>query len=262
MANLIRSAKSGSEWTLNDLESYNIQLQQQDALTFFGVQQLPEPSVDPELLSNVSADAMQQDHHAELINLLDLAMVPSYGESAVNDFTVELFRILGYVRRDRVARTRKDLHLLICGEYRHAKTDVCLIDHSQNDIILLVQEDKRIEDREPTDAQAQLVAEAIAAFAENNGNRRSAELDPLSQKVSIRLRDLFNLYERPHSLGYGWNRYVWHITHILQNSRHRNSVDPYQTWHISSRHHMRDILSAACSASRSPAQRGDETPGQ
>jgi hypothetical protein len=38
MANLIRSAKSGSNWTLNDLESYHISLNQVEALPFFGLQ--------------------------------------------------------------------------------------------------------------------------------------------------------------------------------------------------------------------------------
>lgn len=38
MANLICSAKSGSDWTLNDLDSYHISLNQMDALPFFGLQ--------------------------------------------------------------------------------------------------------------------------------------------------------------------------------------------------------------------------------
>jgi hypothetical protein len=38
MAHLIRSAKSGSDWTLNDLDSYHISLNQMDALLFFGLQ--------------------------------------------------------------------------------------------------------------------------------------------------------------------------------------------------------------------------------
>ena len=38
MAHLIRSAKSGSDWTLNDLDSYNIRLNQVGALPFFGLQ--------------------------------------------------------------------------------------------------------------------------------------------------------------------------------------------------------------------------------
>ena len=38
MANLTRSAKSGSKWTLTDLESYHISLNQVDPLPFFGVE--------------------------------------------------------------------------------------------------------------------------------------------------------------------------------------------------------------------------------
>ena len=125
---------------------------------------------------------MQQDRHAELITLLDLAMIEN-GETAVDDFTVELFKVLGYVRRERVARTRADLPLFICGEIKHAKTDVCIIDRSQNEILLLVQEDKR-EHWEPVNARAQLVAEAVAAFNENNANREAAGLPPMAEKVS------------------------------------------------------------------------------
>lgn len=38
MANFIRSTKSGSDWTLNDLDSYHISLDQVDTLLFFGLQ--------------------------------------------------------------------------------------------------------------------------------------------------------------------------------------------------------------------------------
>ena len=101
--------------------------------------------IDQELLNILDADTMQQDRNAELIGLLDLAMIPDKGETAVDDFAVELFKVLGYVRRQRLARTRVDLPLLICGEERHVKTDVCIVDRSQNDILLLVQEDKRLQ---------------------------------------------------------------------------------------------------------------------
>ncbi|KAK0479272.1 hypothetical protein IW261DRAFT_1320691, partial [Armillaria novae-zelandiae] len=55
MAHLFHSAKSGSSWTLNDLDSYHISLNQVDTLLFFGFQ-----IVDPELLINADAGAMQQ----------------------------------------------------------------------------------------------------------------------------------------------------------------------------------------------------------
>jgi hypothetical protein len=140
MANLFRSAKSGSDWTQGDLDSYNIHVKVKDTATFFGILDLPQPHVDPEILNVESADNMTVDKNAELITLLDIAMIPTGPEeSAVDDFTVELFKVLGYVWRKRVARTRKDIPLLVCGERQHAKTDVCIVDHSQNDILLLVQ---------------------------------------------------------------------------------------------------------------------------
>jgi hypothetical protein len=83
----------------------------------------------------------------------------------------------------RLARTRVDLQLLICGEIRHAKTNVCIIDQSHN-FLLLVREDKKLKSGEHVDVQAQLVAKAIGAFNENNANREAAGLAPLVEKVS------------------------------------------------------------------------------
>ena len=104
-------------------------------------------------------------------------------ESAVDDFVVELFRVLGYVGRRRYARTRKDLPLPICGETRHAMTDVCIIDRLRNHI-LLVQEDRRYAQQGTfADTEAQLIAEAIVAFVYNNETRRASGLPELQEKV-------------------------------------------------------------------------------
>ncbi|KAF9552488.1 hypothetical protein CPC08DRAFT_714597 [Agrocybe pediades] len=182
MADLIRTAKSGSDWTMNDLASYNIQLHRIEALEFFEVATLPDPVIDQELLEHLDPEEMQQDRNAELIHLLGLAMGSSTGEGTV-DFAVELFKRTGYVRRNRVAQTRKDLPLFICGEWRHGQVDVCIVDRRQNDILLLVRQDMRGEDREFHDPHAQLVAQALAAFMENNINRESNDLPPLESKV-------------------------------------------------------------------------------
>jgi len=144
---------------------------------------LPQPAVHQELLNHIDAGPMQIARHAELINLLDIAMIPQLGETAVDDFVVELFKLLDYAHRNRVARTRVDLPLFICGEAMYAKTDVCIVDRSQNDILLLVQEDKRLEYGEPIHARAQLVAEAVGAFNENNVHREAIGLLPLAEKV-------------------------------------------------------------------------------
>ncbi|KAJ3522787.1 hypothetical protein NMY22_g11737 [Coprinellus aureogranulatus] len=128
---------------------------------------------------------MSQDQNVGLIHLLDSAMLgSSHGETAVADFTVELLKHTGYVRRDRVARTRAGLPLLVCGEKRRAQVDVCVIDHGQgNEILLLVQEDRWSIDKHLVDANAQLVAKAISAFMMNNFNRQSADLPVLESKV-------------------------------------------------------------------------------
>ena len=183
MANLIRSAKSANNWTRNELAAYHIESDLEDPLTFFGVPALPQPQVDPDLLNSLDAAQAVDDRNAELLHLLDMAMTPRLGESAVNDFAAVLFRATGYAARDRVARTRRDLTLVICGEFRHAQTDVCIVDRGRNDILLLVQEDKRFEEGEGVDPEAQLIAEAIATFGFNNEQRVKADMVPLNEKV-------------------------------------------------------------------------------
>ncbi|KAF8334595.1 uncharacterized protein EI90DRAFT_2848993, partial [Cantharellus anzutake] len=60
MANIVRSAKSGSDWTRIELDSYHITIHQVDHLLFFGLQELPQPVIDQELLNILDADTMQQ----------------------------------------------------------------------------------------------------------------------------------------------------------------------------------------------------------
>ena len=183
---VLRSAKSPNDWTIGDLEAYNISLSREQANVFFGTQHLPQPQIDSEILNIQDAADMVKDANQELINLLDLAMVPAdFEESAVDDFAVCLFWALRYTSGHRIARTRKDIPLFICGEWRHAKTDVCLLDRLQNNIMLLVQENKGFGEGQQTqsDAEAQLVAEAIAAFYWNNRQRWEAGLPELEAAV-------------------------------------------------------------------------------
>jgi len=162
MANLIRSPKSGSDWTVNDLTAYNITVFRQNAATFFGQADLPAPPHHPDLLNRLMADEMEDDESYQVVRYMDLAMdlVPGE-ESAVDDFAMQLLRVMGYAGRalGRDLRSRKDIPLFICGEWRHTKTDVCVMD--RDGYLLLVQEDKR--HLEVVDPEPQLVAEAIAA---------------------------------------------------------------------------------------------------
>jgi hypothetical protein len=215
---------------------------------FFTSQELPQPSVDEELLTVTDAGLMQQDRLAGLITLLDMAMTPEIGETAVVDFAVVLFKVLGYSRRERVARTRVDIPFFICGEVRHAKTDVCLVD--RNDIFLfVVQEDKRLENVEPINAGAQLVAEAVAAFNENNRQRKAAGLPPWEKNVSSFCKFVDSSLIACSPSGHAWHRHGWHVTRFLQNSYHRDSVDSYSPWDLSSRRNSGDLLLSTHSSS-------------
>ena len=103
-------------------------------------------------------------------------------ESAVVDFTMQLLRVMGYAGRalGRDLRSRKDIPLFICGEWRCVRTDVCVMGRN-NCYQLVVQENKRqlgIVDPEP-----QLIADAIAAVQYNNRTRDLMGLDPLDVKV-------------------------------------------------------------------------------
>ncbi|KAI9458774.1 hypothetical protein F5148DRAFT_1287320 [Russula earlei] len=186
MANLIpvRSAKSGSEWTLNDLESYHISLSQVEPLPFFGLQELPQPSVDQELLTIADAAPMRNDRHAELITLLDLAMMPQKGDEPpwmiLSSNSSGLWAM--FIENEWPARglTSSSLSVANPGAQR---TDVCIVDRSRNDVLLVVQEDRRLENREPVNARAQLVAEAVAAFNENNIQRDAVGLPPFVEKA-------------------------------------------------------------------------------
>ncbi|OBZ78038.1 hypothetical protein A0H81_01843 [Grifola frondosa] len=182
MAQLIRSAKSGSDWTNNELNAYNISVVYQDAATFFETPNLPQPTINPNVLTTLAPDDATDDTTYELLQTMDLATTPAPAEeSAVDDFAVLLFRALGYAPRGRILRTRKNLALVINGENRRAETDVCLVGEDRI-VLLLVQEDKRhLEDSDP---EPQLIAGAIAAFTANNRWRlQTLGLSPLPSKL-------------------------------------------------------------------------------
>ncbi|KAF9054845.1 hypothetical protein BJ165DRAFT_1337358 [Panaeolus papilionaceus] len=178
---------------------------------------------------------MQLDCNAEFINLLNLAMIPE--ESTVVDFTCELFKRTGYVHRHRVAQIRKDLPLFICGEWRHAKTNVCIEDLHQNDILLVVQEETRLKYRKPGDVSTQLVAEAMAAFTVNNAKREGMGLPPLDSKVS-----------------HAGNHHGWHFANVLQDPYHQRTYVSYSAWNIPSNPYHRHLLFTRYTTPRSPLQ--------
>lgn len=177
---LIRLAKSASDWTSNELEAYNIVVQELDAQQFFG-DSLPEYTgpagfIQFENLPTRGMDAAS----VALVKRLDLAMTLYEGEeSAVDDFAAEVLRAMGYETDQTVVRTRKTIRLLMCGERVYAKTDVCVLDiHSG--VLLVVQEDKSHLNL-TAEPEPQLIAEGIATFQHNNLKREESFLEPLKE---------------------------------------------------------------------------------
>lgn len=112
------------------------------------------------MLDKLEAEEMTDLDTFMTISSMDLAMnTTPLDESAVDDFAVRLFDMLGYTGFNVSSRTRRDIELVVFSKSMHAKTDICLLMNC-SEIILLVQEDKRhLEER--GDAEAQLIAEAI-----------------------------------------------------------------------------------------------------
>ncbi|KAK0221372.1 hypothetical protein IW262DRAFT_1373266 [Armillaria fumosa] len=184
MANIVRSAKSGSDWTVNELLAYNINVVDEDVATFFGLPNLPAPTVDPIILNNPDKPPGPITRSTRLFfrylkDTTERFPPGAATKSAVDDFASYLLGMLGYDEPDRVIHQRMEIGFIMCGMRVDAKPGICVLD--DDGYLLLVQEDNRhmsVDDPEP-----QLIAEAIAAFYENNRHRRQIGLPTIQAKV-------------------------------------------------------------------------------
>ena len=181
MAQLIRSAKSGSDWTDHELRAYNISIIPTSPAFFF--QPSPDPSldhIDPAILTS-PVDAAYPDISvvaSEYLGYLDFATSGEI-ESAV-DFAAATLRLLGFNdQNSTVVATRYTIPLTICGENRAAQADVCLI-HRPTTILLVLIEGNILK----TSMEAQMVAEAIAVFQFNN-TKDAPKTQPVLETMTI-----------------------------------------------------------------------------
>jgi len=165
------NAKSGLEWNLDDLKAFNIKLvKQNDAATFFGVQQLPEPpTVEPGFLEVTPYN--WKGTHSELIMHMRLACAspPDELEGSLTDFTFLLLRALGYADYPRTIRSRQKHPFWVRGEPTFARPNITISNWETGFSNLLVQGIQT--DREtspPPNPGATVVAGAIAAFANDD----------------------------------------------------------------------------------------------
>jgi hypothetical protein len=176
------SSKSGSDWVVNDLLAFKITFEDQDSATFFGVDPLPHPvNIPAAILTDLSPNKNNHDDKTYcFLHLMKHAIKRTTTESAIEDFAQALFRLMRYQSRGFLLRSRVDLTFFMCGEEHNALTNVCVED--ENEILLIVQDDKRCVGR--GHPEAQLVAEAIAGFYQNN-LRRAKHKRPLMKSGSM-----------------------------------------------------------------------------
>jgi hypothetical protein len=138
MTNVILSAKSGSDWTDNELVGLNIEVNNVPAPTFFG-QGLPNLSVSQVILTN---ERRPQGPLAKADRLFFryLKDAETGEESLVDDFAAFILGLFQYDEPEGVIHQRKELSFIMCGSRVDAKPDVCVM--SESEYLLLVQEDK------------------------------------------------------------------------------------------------------------------------
>ncbi|KAH9970010.1 hypothetical protein BGW80DRAFT_1562443 [Lactifluus volemus] len=181
MANLIRSAKSSSDWSCNDLVAYNITVVAQSPEDFFCTNTEPSlDDIDPSLINSaVYADNVDESTF-HYLTFLDLATKAAQ-KTWIDEFARQTLLILGFEERELVMITGLPIPLTICGDDRRtAQTDVCLLSR-QSTILLIVQGDKTLFNG--SDPEPQVIAEAIAAYRYNNMKRQTGGLPTLDTMI-------------------------------------------------------------------------------
>jgi hypothetical protein len=207
MANLPRSAKSGGDWTVNELRAYNISVVDQSVQEFFGISEA-EIAARPLPVSQtlLTAESMPSRPPAskQEVQFFSLMLDAQANKPVhVDEFVAFLLDLLGYDELPeenetilRVIRSHTEMGFLMCGMDVSATPDVA-VQHRWRErlrCVLLVQEDKvRPSYHRQRDmaflmilqlttcgkvAWPQLIAAAIAAYSENQYRRVTEGLPP------------------------------------------------------------------------------------
>jgi hypothetical protein len=182
--NFVTPAKSGSAWNDVHLKAFDIEIVEIESSTeFFGVAKLPDPKVSDAILTTYSSEAalaVSDPETCRFLCFMEDAMTWGANQSDVDNFAIELFRLMRYDSYAIGYRAKFIVHLTfrMCDQDCEAQTAVCVMD--QNKIFLVVQEDKQICNPESKLPVGQLVAEPIAAFHHNNIRLKYLGKKPLS----------------------------------------------------------------------------------
>jgi len=180
MAELNRTAKSGREWSINELLAYRIVLKSISPIRFFSS---PNPSLDhldPALLTAAPGTwgAQLSNQTLNFLFSLDFA-IDGNQRTVLDSFARETLYLLGFADQCMIITTRHTIPLTICGKTSEtAEADVCVV-YRPTLVLLVLVTDSASEPSEGPNPEAQVVAGAVAAFEFNNHKRESLNLAPL-----------------------------------------------------------------------------------
>lgn len=141
----------------------NITVRRQNAVEFFGRELGPIDHLDSNL---------------QFLGYLDLASrASSDQERPINDLARSILQVTRFQERGTILRRCYNIPFTSCGDPTNAETGVCLI-HRLNSIVLLVVQEAST-GQSSCEPEAQVIAEAIAAFQHNNEKRLDLGLQSL-----------------------------------------------------------------------------------
>lgn len=156
-----------SDWTNDELDGFNIEIQETTEEEFFGVD-----------LSNIPFDKERDNTVMDIIGRMDQIMRTTiHEEKYMDNMATDLLLILGYETGDTNIRTREKLWLSMSRELVAIRTDICVLDI--NSSVLLIIQNGTLARETPSDPEAQLVAASIAAFQLNNHKRQQESLEEI-----------------------------------------------------------------------------------
>ena len=179
MASHIRSAKPASKWGDYELAAYNITVSPRSPDEFFST---PDPSlndIDPAILNSPPDDRNPtlSDDTVGYLRHLALATGTTHPMLFIDDIPARTLELLHFDGLGTLVIPGHAIPLNICGRTsRGADTCACLVYLPTFVLLVIVKDDGHTR---RTNAQARVIAEAIATFQSNNKERRVLGLDPL-----------------------------------------------------------------------------------
>lgn len=219
----MRKAKSSSDWTDYELRAFNIRVVDVDATVFFNTPELPPPAVSATILNNEEMPGGPlEKNDRQFFQRMNLADGVRVSGSHVDDFAAFLLHLLNYDDPDRVICQRMEIPFPVAGKYVDAKIEVSLMNELDQELLLIIQEDKvsSFQGVEPISGlmtnycnqwqeysylhpthTPKIIAQALAAYYRNNLRCKPTEMQPKCIPAIAMNRSVPTFYRIPVTAG-------------------------------------------------------------